>query len=111
MIPSSTRLRDTEAPRKGLIEGDLDGEGDAGAVLNQDGERLHADVVNGGRLGAPIAESILDLSRGGSKAKAQLAQVKSRAGGDEEGEAEELHGVGVGVELRIQRRLDTVNPG
>ena len=57
------------------------------------------------------AESILDLSWGSSKAKAQLAQVKSRAGGDEEGEAEELHGVGVGVELRIQRRLDTVNPG
>ena len=40
--------------RQGLVEGDLDGEGDAGAVLDQDGERLHADVVNGGRLGAPI---------------------------------------------------------
>ena len=40
--------------RQGLVEGDLDGEGDAGAVLDQDGERLHADVVNGGRLRTPI---------------------------------------------------------
>ena len=42
------------ALREGLVEGDLDGEGDAGAVLDQDGERLHADVVNGGRLRTPI---------------------------------------------------------
>ena len=40
--------------RQGLVEGDLDGEGDAGAVLGHDGERLHADVVNGGRLRASV---------------------------------------------------------
>ena len=40
--------------RQRLVEGDLDGEGDAGAVLDQDGERLHTDVVNGGRLRTPI---------------------------------------------------------
>merc|ERR1711994_622696 len=27
-----------------LVEGDLDGKGDAGSVLNEDGEGLHADV-------------------------------------------------------------------
>ena len=42
------------ALRQRLIEGDLDGEGDAGTVLGQDGERLHADVVDGGRLRASV---------------------------------------------------------
>ena len=40
--------------RQGLVEGDLDCQGDAGAVLDQDGERLHADVVDGGRLRAAV---------------------------------------------------------
>ena len=40
--------------RQGFVEGDLDGEGDTGAVLCQDGERLHADVVNGGRFRASV---------------------------------------------------------
>ena len=38
------------ALRQRLIEGDLEGEVDAGAVLGQDGERFHADVVDGYRL-------------------------------------------------------------
>ena len=40
--------------RQGLVEGDLDCQGDAGAVLDQDGERLHADFVDGGRLRAAV---------------------------------------------------------
>ena len=40
--------------RQGLVEGDLDCQGDAGAVLDQDGERLHADVIDGGRLRAAV---------------------------------------------------------
>ena len=40
--------------RQGLVEGDLDCKGDAGAVLDQNGERLHADVVDGGRLRAAV---------------------------------------------------------
>ena len=54
------------------------------------------------------AETILDLGRGGSKAEPQLAEVKRRGGGNKESKAKQLHGI-VGVTLRIQRTLDTVN--
>ena len=54
------------------------------------------------------AESILDIVCGWGSCEAQLAQVKSRGGGNEESKAEQLHGI-VGVALRTQRTLDTVN--
>merc|ERR1719370_605305 len=91
--------------REGLVEGDLDGKSDAGSVLNEDRERLHADVVDRGWLGTSVTEAVLNLGWWCCKSKAQLAQVESRAGGDEEGKTEELHG----DQSRIQRRLHSRN--
>merc|ERR1711994_68056 len=84
-----------------LVQGDLDGKSDAGSVLNEDREWLHADVVDRGWLRTSVTEAVLNLGWWRRKTKAQIAQVESRAGGDEEGKTKELHG----DQSRIQRRL------
>ena len=67
-----------------LVEGDLGGNGDGGAVGDNDGEGLHAEVVDGHGLGAAVAEAVLEVVGGG--------QLGKPGGGDRgEGEDQEVH--------------------